>query len=203
MVFDLTEIPARSVYKLLLGVVVPRPIALVTTVDDGGRVNCAPFSFFNLVSSDPPIVALGIGPGEGDANALKDTWRNLDPAGDFVCNLVDEPMAEKMNVCAFPFPAGTSELERSGLTPRSGVKTRAPVVAESPASLECEVTTTIRLGRASKLVLGRVTHLHVRDDLVEPTRHHIHGEKLRLIARMHGSGWYARTSDLFQMARLR
>jgi flavin reductase (DIM6/NTAB) family NADH-FMN oxidoreductase RutF len=204
--FDFSALPPRAVYKLLLSVVVPRPIALVTTVDAAGKVNAAPFSFFNAVSSAPPTVVLGIGPGEGDDNGIKDTRRNLvatnGGTGGFVVNLVDEPLAEAMNLCAVPFPPGVSELEEAGLTPVPSVSVRPPRIAESPVSLECTHIQTVWLGEHSTLEIGRVEHLHIRDDLVDAERHYVLTERMKLIGRMHGRGWYARTTDLFQMTRI-
>src|SRR5690242_4223482 len=111
MHFDLTKLGETDAYKLLVSTVVPRPIALATTVDKGGRVNAAPFSFFNAVSSRPPVVVLGIN-GEGPAgNAYKDTEQNIRDTGEFVVNLVDEAIAERMNVCAVDFPSEIGELE--------------------------------------------------------------------------------------------
>ena len=202
MHLDFGAIPAKSVYKLLMGVVVPRPIALVTTVDADGQVNAAPFSYFNAVSAAPPTVVLGIGPGEGGGPGPKDTLRNIEASGEFVVNMVDEAMADRMNVTAYAFPPGVSELDKAGLTPRPAIASRPPLIAESPVSLECRLAQTIQLGPQSTLVIGRVGHLHIRDDLVDAEKHYVLGEKMHLVARMHGRGWYARTSDLFQMNRL-
>ena len=113
MGFDLAKIPATDAYKLLVSSVVPRPIALATTVDGSGRVNAAPFSFFNAVSSVPPVVVLGTSPGAASEDGYKDTERNICDIGEFVVNLVDEAPAERMNICAVDFPARnarTSEL---------------------------------------------------------------------------------------------
>ena len=120
MHFDLAAIPANEAYKLLVSTVVPRPIALATTVDANGRVNAAPFSFFNAVSSVPPVVVLGISPGDPDAppnDGYKDTERNIRDSGEFVVNLVDEAIAERMNVCAVDFPNTVGELEHADLHP--------------------------------------------------------------------------------------
>ena len=137
MHFDLAAIPEREAYKLLVSTVVPRPIALATTIDAAGRVNAAPFSFFNAVSSRPPVVVLGISPGDGTDDGYKDTERNIRDSGEFVVNLVDEAIAERMNICAVDFPAGTGELNNAELTPLSSVGVRAPRIAQSPVSFEC------------------------------------------------------------------
>ena len=204
MHFDLSAIPPTDAYKLLVSTVVPRPIALATTVDAAGRVNAAPFSFFNAVSSIPPVVVLGISPGAGDGNGdgYKDTERNIRETGEFVVNLVDEALAERMNICAVDFPSAIGELEKAGLTPLPSVGVRPPRIAESPVSFECQRITGLLLGARSTLEVARVIHIHIRDDLVDAERYYVATEKMRLVGRMHGRGWYARTSDLFLMERM-
>jgi flavin reductase (DIM6/NTAB) family NADH-FMN oxidoreductase RutF len=202
MHFDLAAIAETDAYKLLVSTVVPRPIALATTVDPGGRVNAAPFSFFNAVSSRPPVVVLGIGPGEGKEGGYKDTERNIRDTGEFVVNLVDEVLAERMNICDVAFPTGISELEMAGLHPLDSAGVRPPRIAEAPVSFKCQRITGLSLGAHSTLEVGRVIHIHIRDDLVDPERFYVQTDKLRLIGRMHGRGWYARTSDLFLMDRI-
>ena len=202
MHFDLAQIPTTDAYKLLVSTVVPRPIALATTVDGAGRVNAAPFSFFNAVSSVPPVVVLGISPGDTNGDGYKDTERNIRDSGEFVVNLVDEALAERMNICAVDFPAGIGELDKAELTPLPSVGVRAPRIAQSPVSFECRGITGLSLGPRSTLEVGRVIHIHIRDDLVDPAKTYVHTEKMRLIGRMHGRGWYARTTDLFLMDRL-
>jgi flavin reductase (DIM6/NTAB) family NADH-FMN oxidoreductase RutF len=107
-----------------------------------------------------------------------------------------------MNICAVDFPAGTGELNKAELTPLASVGVRAPRIAQSPVSFECRRITGVSLGPRSMLEIGRVIHIHIRDDLVDPEKMYVRTEKMRLIGRMHGRGWYARTSDLFLMDRL-
>jgi flavin reductase (DIM6/NTAB) family NADH-FMN oxidoreductase RutF len=202
MHFDLAQIPTTDAYKLLVSTVVPRPIALATTVDRDGRVNAAPFSFFNAVSSVPPVVVLGISPGAASEDGYKDTERNIRNSGELVVNLVDEALAERMNICAIDFPAGTGELEKAELTPLPSVGVRPPRIAQSPVSFECRRITGLSLGPRSTLEVGSVIHIHIRDDLVDPVKMYVSTDKIHLIGRMHGRGWYARTSDLFLMDRL-
>lgn len=202
MHFDLNTISATDAYKLLVSTVVPRPVALATTVDRAGRVNAAPFSFFNAVSSVPPVVVLGISPGVNGGDGYKDTERNIRDTGEFVVNLVDEALAESMNICAVDFPSDTAELDIARLTPVPSAEIRPPRIAQSPVSFECRRITGLSLGPRSMLEIGRVIHIHIRDDLVDPARFYVATEKMRLIGRMHGRGWYARTSDLFLMDRL-
>src|SRR5499427_5716889 len=202
MHFDLAQIPASDAYKLLVSTVVPRPIALATTVDRSGRVNAAPFSFFNAVSSVPPVVVLGISPGATSEDGYKDTERNIRDTGEFVVNLVDEALAERMNICAVDFPGGIDELDKAELTALPSAGVRPPRIAQSPVSFECRRITGLSLGPRSTLEIGRVIHIHIRDDLVVSSNVPAHTEKLGLIGRMHGRGWYARTTDLFLMNRL-
>src|SRR5262249_33603602 len=146
MHFDLAQIPASDAYKLLVSTVVPRPIALATTVDRSGRVNAAPFSFFNAVSSIPPVVVLGISPGAASEDGFKDTERNIRDSGEFVVNLVDESLAERMNICAVDFPAGTGELDEAELTPLPSVGVQPPRIAQSPVAFECPASPACRSG---------------------------------------------------------
>src|SRR6202047_734771 len=131
MHFDLAAIPQSDAYKLLVSTVVPRPIALATTVDREGRVNAAPFSFFNAVSSVPPVVVLGISPGDPNStgNGYKDTERNIRDSGEFVVNLVDEALAERMNICAVDFPSAVGELEPAKLNAVPSVGVKPPRIA--------------------------------------------------------------------------
>ena len=122
MHFDLARIAQSDAYKLLVSTVVPRPIALATTVDAAGNVNAAPFSFFNAVSSVPPVVVLGISPGDSAGDGWKDTERNIRDTGEFVVNLVDEALAERMNICAVDFPKDIGELEKAELHPVASVE---------------------------------------------------------------------------------
>jgi len=205
MHFDLARIGEQNAYKLLISSVVPRPIALVTTVDGDGRINAAPFSFFNAVSSRPPVVVLGISPGDPGSpggDGYKDTERNIRDTGEFVVNLVDEAIAERMNVCAVDFPTEIGELEKADLHPLASVGVRAPRIAEAPVSFECQRITGLSLGSQSTLEVGRVIHIHIRDGMVDPERFYVQTDKMRLIGRMHGRGWYARTTDLFEMNRV-
>ncbi len=202
MLFDFATLPAGERYKLLVATVTPRPIAWVVSQDAAGRRNAAPFSFFNAFAGDPPIVGIGIGshaPGRP-----KDTRANIRETGEFVVNLVSEEMAEGMNVTAIDFAHGVNELAEAGLETAASLRVKPPRIAASPVAMECELVQIVELGASSGLVLGRVLAMHVRDDAVlDPVKHYIDTPALRLIARMHGTDWYARTSDLFQMRRLR
>jgi len=198
MNFDLTSLAPREAYKLLTGVVVPRPIALVTTLDEQGRINAAPFSFFNAVGSDPPLIVLGIG--NRPDGTPKDTARNIRQGGEFVVNIVDELLAPAMNICSGEFPPGVDELQTAGLQAVSSIQIKPPRIAQSPVNLECREHSILEIGR-NRVILGVVLHIHLRDDLIDADKMHVRTEKLRAIGRLGGAGGYCRTSDAFQMER--
>lgn len=199
MQFDLKELPQQQTYKLLIGIIVPRPIAFVTSQDLKGRLNAAPFSFFNVMGSDPPIVV--IGPGNREPGCPKDTARNIEETHEFVVNMVDEPMASAMNICAVDFPYGVSELPAAGLTPAKSEKVKVPGIAESPARFECIHLETREFGN-SRIVIGQCIFLHVRDGIVDPANLRIQGKGTKAIGRLHGGGWYTRTEDQFEIRRM-
>ena len=201
MLFDFAAISPREGYKLLVSTVTPRPIAWVVSQNADGQLNAAPFSFFNVLSGDPPVVGIGIGSHE--PGRPKDTRRNIRETLQFVVNLVSEDTAAAMNITAIEFEAGVNELAEAQLATAPSKFVKPPRIAASPVSMECELLQIVELGPHSGLVLGRVLAMHVRDDAVPDSRkHEIDTPKLKLIARMHGTGWYARTSDLFQMPRI-
>jgi len=200
MLFDFTQIPAKECYKLLISTVTPRPIAWIVSQDAKGILNAAPFSFFNVFSGNPPVVGIGIGshrPGQA-----KDTRANIRDTGQFVVNLVSQDNADAMNVTAIDFDASVNEMDEAGLTPAPSTRVKPPRIAQSPVALECELMQIVELGE-SGLVLGRVVAMHVRDDLVlDAAKYYIDTPKLKLIGRMHGSSWYTRTSELFELRRI-
>jgi flavin reductase (DIM6/NTAB) family NADH-FMN oxidoreductase RutF len=200
MLFDFEEIPGKECYKLMVSTVTPRPIAWVVSQDAKGLLNAAPFSFFNVFSGDPAVVVIGIGnrkPGQA-----KDSRANILETGEFVVNLVSESNAEAMNITGIEFDSSVNELEQAGLTTLPSTRVKPPRIAESPVALECQLMQIIDLGE-SGLVLGRVVAMHVRDEFVlDAEKHYIDTPNLKLLGRMHGRGWYARTSDLFDMPRI-
>jgi len=201
MLFDFGKIPPREGYKLLVSTVTPRPIAWITSLNAAGQLNAAPFSFFNAFSGDPPVVGIGIGSHE--PGRPKDTRRNIRETKEFVVNLVSEDMAEAMNVTAIEFEPEVNEIAEAELETIPSVHVKPPRIAASPVSMECALLQIVELGPDNALVLGRVLAMHVRDDLViDPAKHYVDTPGLKLIGRMHGAGWYARTSDLFKMDRI-
>lgn len=199
--FDAAELSKPDTYKLLASTVLPRPIAWVTTADAEGIVNAAPFSFFNVMASDPPILGLSIS-GAPERGMVKDTHHNIMATRQFVVNLVPEELAEHMNITATDAPRGVDEVELAGLAVTPSVKVKVPRISESPVAMECELIQTLNFGGASTIVLGRVVYFHIRTDAFENLeRLHIDAAKLKLIGRMAGAGGYTRTSDMFHIER--
>ena len=200
MLFDFNEIPPKECYKLLVSTVTPRPIAWVVTQDANGVLNAGAFSFFNAFSGNPPVVAVGMASYKPERP--KDSRVNIRETGQFVVNLVSEENAEQMNITAIEFDYGVDELAQAGLTPLPSVRVKPPRIAESPVSMECELMQIVDLGETG-LVIGRVVAMHIRDEFVlDASKYYVDSPKLKLIGRMHGRGWYARTSDLFEMPRI-
>lgn len=192
---DFTRLAPRDAYKVMIGTIVPRPIAWVTTISPDGVVNAAPFSFFNCLSADPPILALGI---ENHADMrMKDTAENIRVTEQFTVNIVDMKTVEAMNVTAVSFPPGQDEIAAAGLTALPGVAVGCPYIAEAPVALECRRYMTLSVGRSREIVLGEVLHLHMRSDLVNE-RLHVDQAGLDAVGRMGGHA-YASTRDLFDL----
>src|SRR5215471_14296618 len=189
---------ADRAYPLLASLVTPRPIALVTSISPDGKANAAPFSFFNLLGANPPIVAFA--PGDRDDGTPKDTVLNIRAMHEFVVNLVDESIAEAMNQCAASLPYGENELVRAGLTAAPSSSIKPPRIAEAPANLECVEWGTLQIGD-NRVVIGVVKRLHVREELFNAETKRINTEKLYLIGRMASPHWYCRTCDRFEMVR--
>ncbi len=204
MEIDPKGLAIGDAYKLLIGSIVPRPIAFVSTISPDGRLNLGPFSFFNGIGSDPlSLLFCPVNKGDGSE---KDSLRNAKPAaeggvGEFVVNVAVEAYAEKVAASAEPWPYGESEFELVGLNPEPSRRVKPPRVAESPVSFECETLHVVRLNRGraggGNVVIGRIVWVRVRDDLVD-SRHRIDPEKLAAVARM-GGMTYARTRDRFDM----
>ena len=195
----LADLAPRLRYKLLCGLVVPRPIAWVTTLSPEGVVNAAPFSFFNVFSEDPALVVLGV-QHKADGTA-KDTSRNIAATGEFVVNMVGEVVAEAMNLTAVDFPSAESEPSILGLELASSVHVKPPRLAEGKAALECQRTVGLMFGTGSELIVGEVLGVHARAGIVDPETLSVDFDALRPVGRLAGNG-YARQGDRFEMKRL-
>lgn len=200
MQFDMASLAARKRYKLLASLVVPRPIAWVSTLSSRGIVNLAPYSFFNVMGHDPAVVALGIL--EHPQKALKDTVCNITQTERFTVNLVTEELAPQMNQTATDLPYGASEADMAAVALCPGVANGVPGIAHSPVRLECQLMQTISTRTQQKIVLGEVLSLYIQDDLmIDPSTATIDLDAHTPIARMGGAGFYCRTTDRFNITR--
>ena len=198
--FDLEALSKGDSYKLLASVILPRPIAWVVSRDSAGQVNAAPYSFFNIVSSDPPLVAISIA-GAPD-RMFKDTLSNIREKGEFVVNMVPEELAEAMNLTATNAPAGTDETRIAGLAVAPCKLVDVPRIEGSPVAMECKLFETLQPGGSTTIVLGRIVYVHVRSSaFADRARLHIDPAQMRLIGRMHGGGGYCTTRDIFTIER--
>lgn len=197
MEIDASKLDEEAAYKLLVGAVVPRPIAWVTSISPNGKINAAPFSCYTFVSNKPPMLAISIGRSKG---ALKHTSRNARDRGEFVVNVVHESQLEPMHQCSRDYPDGTSEVEAAGLTLTPGVRIKTPRLAAAPISMECRFAQIIEFGELrSTLVVGEVIHFTVRDELLVDGR--IDTELLRPLARL-GGPRYARLGEIITLSQL-
>lgn len=194
MNFEVAKLSAKDRYKLLIGAIVPRPIAWVSTLSATETVNLAPFSAFNYMGNDPAIIAFSPG-------ASKDTFLNIQREREFVVNLVSVALMNAMNLTATDFPPEVSELEQAGLTSASSVQIRTPRVAQSPVNLECRVHSILEIG-ANRVVIGEVVEFHIKDELIDAEKLYVHSAKLDLLARMGGAAAYATTRDALELPRI-
>lgn len=198
--FTLADMSTSDSYKLIASLVMPRPIAWITSVDVAGTVNAAPYSFFNLLSADPPLAAVGFSAASDREG--KDTLANVRATGELVINLVSEALAPAMNVTAVNAPRGTDESVLAGLTTEPSVHVKPPRIAESPVSLECRTFQVLEPSASSTILLAQILEVHVRRDaFADQSRLHIDPSVLQLVGRMHGGGGYCTTRDLFELAR--
>ncbi|MBU8878652.1 flavin reductase family protein [Bacillus sp. FJAT-29790] len=191
----------REAYKLLVGSILPRPIAFVTTIDENGIGNAAPFSFFTAICAEPMLICFSPMRRGTDGNK-KDTLANIEATKEFVINIVSEDFIEKMNTCAIEFPASIDELEFASLTKESSQTVRAPRVKESKIHLECKLHQVLHFGEqagAGSLVIGKVEHVHIAEELYEKGR--INTEKLKPVGRLAGQMYTKPLADVFELIR--
>jgi len=190
----------KDLHDFFSSVVVPRPIAFISTVDAAGRDNAAPFSAFNYLTVNPPILVFGSG---RRGSKKKDTVMNIEAVGDFVVNMVDEKMAEAMNQAAVAYPPEIDEIKEVGLTALKSDMVKSPRIAEAPISMECRLIQTLELGHKptrSTIILGEVLMVHIKDEVI--TQGKIDPLKAKIIARLGDNDIYCRTTDIFKMKRL-
>jgi flavin reductase (DIM6/NTAB) family NADH-FMN oxidoreductase RutF len=200
MKFVMSDLPARHRYKLLVSTITPRPIAWVTTRGANGVVNAAPYSFFNAMGDDPPLVVLGLL--KDGSGADKDTATNIFETGEFVVNLVSEDDAETMNLSCVDAPRHVSEIDYAGIATAPATRVSPPLIATAPVSFECVRREMLEIGPRQVIAVGEVLVTHVRDEFVsDPDRLQLDTAAMKLIGRLHGAGTYARNTDTFTMKR--
>ncbi|WP_327754629.1 flavin reductase family protein [Sphingobium sp. SJ10-10] len=203
MQFDMRELPMVTRYKIVNSTITPRPIAWITSQSADGILNAAPYSFFNCVGTEPPLVVLGLLK-EPASRGLKNTASNIIATGEFVVNLVCEADAEKMNLCSVDAPADVSEIDYAGIETAPSVVVAPPRIASSPVSFECRKVAAMDIGALQTVVIGEILMAHIRDEFIsDRERVYFDTPAMKLIGRTHGSGWYVRNSDSFQMERPR
>lgn len=196
MDIDLKSLKQGERYKLLTALVIPRPIAWITTLNEDDSINAAPFSFFNVLGNLPPLVAFG--PGERRDGTLKDTHRNIERRKHFVINLVSERVADAMHRTAAPFPPGVSEVEALGLEVEPSHSIATPRLAACKVHLECTYHSTVTI-EENHVLFGIVQHMHLRDGILDPTTLHMRPGAFDGIGRLQGPGWYCSTKDRFDL----
>jgi flavin reductase (DIM6/NTAB) family NADH-FMN oxidoreductase RutF len=200
MQIDVASTSVVDVYHALVGIVTPRPIAWVTTIDKLGHVNLAPFSFFNAFGANPPVVVFS--PTLRRDSSKKDTLLNVESTGEFVVNAAVRSLNAQVNQSSTELPAGESEVDLVGLHTTPSVKVRPPRLTESPVSMECVVRQIIPVGNgpiSANLVIGEVLMIHVSDKVLDP-QGRVDPRKLQTVARLGGDFW-CHTSDLFELKR--
>jgi flavin reductase (DIM6/NTAB) family NADH-FMN oxidoreductase RutF len=193
---DFQQITAYQRYKLMASLIVPRPIALVTTLGANGVANAAPFSMFNMIGEDPPILMISIN--RLHDGRLKDTAANILHNGEFVVHISDEAMAQKMHACGAALPSHVSELTTVGLTPVAAHTVAPPRIAEAPVAFECVLHEKLET-QSRYVFIGRVQWLAARPGLVDTDAWRVNLRDYHPVARF-GASFYTRTSDRFSFA---
>jgi len=193
---ELAQLPALERYKLLIGLVIPRPIAWVSTWSENGVANCAPFSFFNVISEDPPLCILSFN--WRSDGTIKHTLKNIRRTGEFVVNLADERTANAMHLSGTEIPEAESEFTKFGLTPAPAKLVKHPRIAEAAASLECRVERRINFGPEREMVVGEILLIHAREGIIDPATKRISEELYRPVGRLFANR-YCSTRQRFDL----
>ena len=196
MDLKLSDLPPLERYKLLIGLVIPRPIAWISTYSANGVANCAPFSFFNVFSEDPPLCVIGINP-RSDGQ-IKHSLKNIRRTKEFIVNLVDETTANAMHLSSREFPEEVSEFEQTGLTPAPAITVQHPRIAEAAACLECKLERLIVISPTREIVLGEIQLVHARDGIIDPQTKRISETNYRPIGRLFADR-YVTTRERFNL----
>ncbi|TNE41581.1 MAG: flavin reductase family protein [Sphingomonadales bacterium] len=201
MQYDMRSLPMIARYKILNSTVTPRPIAWITSRSEAGVVNAAPYSFFNVAGVEPPMVMICMLK-EPRTRALKHTATNIVATGEFVVNLVREEDGAAMNLTSVDAPADVSEIDYAGLETAPSVTVAPPRIATSPVSFECRKVMACDIGTSQTIVIGEILMAHIADQFItDVEKIYLDNLAMHLIGRTHGSGWYVRNSDEFQMER--
>jgi flavin reductase (DIM6/NTAB) family NADH-FMN oxidoreductase RutF len=198
MHFDFSQVSATDRYRLMASAITPRPIAWVTSQSASGARNAAPYSFFNMMGANPPIVVIGMMRRADGTH--KDSAANVLATGEFVVNLVSEADAPAMNLTCIDAPPGIDEIALADLATTPSLAIAPPRIASAPVAMECRVYQTEEIGTTT-LVIGQVLHFHVQDRFYDPASRRIDTPVMHLVGRVHGSGFYARGTDLFELQR--
>jgi len=193
---ELAQLPALERYKLLIGLVIPRPIAWVSTWSENGVANCAPFSFFNVISEDPPLCILSFN--WRSDGTIKHTLKNIRRTGEYVVNLADEGTANQMHLSGTELPEGESEFASYGLTPAPAKLVKHPRIAEAAASLECRVERRINFGPEREMVVGEILLITARDGIIDPATKRISEDLYRPVGRLFANR-YCTTRQRFNL----
>jgi len=192
MQYAVNDVNHRDRYKILTAFVLPRPIAWVTSMGQGGVVNAAPFSFFNVFAEDPPLIMFAIN--KRPDGRLKDTWLNIERTGEFVVNLTDEPLARAMHDSSGDFPPNVGEPDYLGLKLAPSVDIKPPRLADAPWSMECRTWQVINVKDDRQLVIGEGLRFHIRDELWDTKAMRVHMDRYHPVGRMFADR-YCRTDD--------
>lgn len=187
------EIDAKLRYKLMTAAIIPRPVALVTTLDRHGNANAAPYSFFNGVSESPPLIILGLN--RRDSGPKKDTGRNIEETGEFVVHIVNWEMHQGMLVTAAEFPEGVDEIPLAGFTTTPSEIVKPPRIAEAPVAFECRKYVTVQPGLNRDIAIGEIVAMHVKDEMWNAEREYIEWGESLPIARLWGT-LYSRLGEV-------
>jgi flavin reductase (DIM6/NTAB) family NADH-FMN oxidoreductase RutF len=195
MQIDPASLSAGDAYRLMISCIIPRPIAFVTTLSRDGISNLAPFSFFNGVTSDPPILSIAVGTKRDGSK--KDTWRNIEDTGEFVVNVVVPELMDAVIIGARELPHNVSELDLAKLATLPSARVRPPRVADSPVQMECTLFRIVEVEETG-LILGRVVMVHAKDEVLDGGR--VDPRKLTFVGRLGGDS-YCRVNDIFERKR--
>jgi flavin reductase (DIM6/NTAB) family NADH-FMN oxidoreductase RutF len=193
---ELAQLPALERYKILIGLVIPRPIAWISTWSENGVANCAPFSFFNVISEEPPLCIVSFN--WRSDGLLKHTLKNIRRTGEFVVNLADEGTASAMHASGREIPESESEFSLSGLTALPGKRVKHPRIAEAAASFECRVERRINFGPEREMVVGEILLIHAREGIIDPVTKRISEELYRPVGRLFANR-YCKTGERFDL----